>query len=247
MLKAACEGRLFPKFALGHGVLPPGWQIRTLDELGRLGRGKSKHRPRDDERLYGGPYPFIQTGDVRKANGFVRYHSQTYSEFGLAQSQLWPAGTVCITIAANIAETAILAYSACFPDSIVGLICNQSIVANKWIIIFFEYAKERISSFAPATAQKNINLEILTKLRIPTPPLQEQHLIISEVDRRLSAIEALESQVQKDLLRSKKLRQSILKRAFEGKLVPQDPSDEPASILLDRIRNLAPPPKKTRV
>ena len=104
--------------------LSDGWTLCSLPQIGELNRGKSKHRPRNDSRLLGGPYPFIQTADVKRSAGLIREHSQTYSEFGLAQSRLWPTGTLCITIAANIAATGILAYPACFPDSVVGFICK---------------------------------------------------------------------------------------------------------------------------
>ncbi len=90
-------------------------QELTLDQLGFVGRGRSRHRPRDAAFLYGGPFPFVQTGDVKKAGLYLREYEQTYSEAGLAQSKLWPVGTLCITVAANIAETSILATQACFP------------------------------------------------------------------------------------------------------------------------------------
>lgn len=102
--------------------IPESWAWAWLPEVGELGRGKSKHRPRNDPSLHGGEYPFIQTGDVAAADGRVTSHSQTYNEIGLAQSRLWPVGTVCITIAANIADSALLSYPACFPDSVVGLV-----------------------------------------------------------------------------------------------------------------------------
>ena len=80
-----------------------------LGDVCQIDRGKSQHRPRNDSRLFGGKYPFIQTGDIRNANGgFITSFEQTYSDFGLAQSKLWNKGTLCITIAANIGETAIL-------------------------------------------------------------------------------------------------------------------------------------------
>src|SRR3954463_8184492 len=96
------------------------WVDIPLDELGTVSRGRSRHRPRDAAHLYGGPYPFIQTGDIKQSNGRITRHRQTYSHEGLAQSRLWPKDTMVITIAANIAETAILTYPACFPDSVVG-------------------------------------------------------------------------------------------------------------------------------
>src|SRR5690625_678728 len=92
------------------------WPTKTLSQLGTFKRGKSKHRPRNDKKLFeNGNIPLIQTGEVREANLFIRTHSANYNEFGLAQSKLWPKGTLCITIAANIAETSILGYEMCFP------------------------------------------------------------------------------------------------------------------------------------
>jgi type I restriction enzyme, S subunit len=214
---------------------PEGWASTTMPTLGELNRGKSKHRPRNDPRLLGGPYPFIQTGDVKHSGGLIRNHDQTYTEFGLRQSRLWPEGTLCITIAANIAETGILTYAACFPDSIVGF-CSDSLVTVRFLELFLRTAKQELARFAPATAQKNINLEVLNEVAIPLPPIAEQERIVAEVDRRLSLLAEIDAELQHDRLRADRLHQSMLKRAFEGKLVPQDSSDEPASVLLDRIR-----------
>jgi type I restriction enzyme S subunit len=216
--------------------LPEGWKWVTIPQLGELNRGKSKHRPRDDVRLFGGPYPFIQTGDVKHSGGYIRNHSQTYNATGLAQSRLWPAGTLCITIAANIAESGILTYAACFPDSVVGFLMEGHRRTVRFVQFFLETAKAQLSRFAPATAQKNINLEALYGLALPLPPLSEQHRIVVEVERRFSVIDELETQLDANLKRAERLRQAILKRAFEGKFVPQDPNDEPASVLLERIR-----------
>ena len=208
----------------------------TLPHLGELNRGKSKHRPRNDPRLLGGPYPFVQTGDIRHSQGSVTQHSQTYSTFGLAQSRIWPSGTLCITIAANIAETGILSYPACFPDSVVGFVCYDEPVITKFLEFFVRTEKEGLERYAPATAQKNLNLKVLSGLAVPLPPLAEQHRIVGEVERRLSVIQQAETTVEVGLKRAERLRQSILKEAFSGKLVPQDPNDEPASVLLERIR-----------
>ncbi len=216
-------------------ILPEGWVWATLAQLGELNRGKSKHRPRNDARLLGGSYPFVQTGDVKHSNGRITNHTQTYSEFGLAQSRLWPAGTLCITIAANIADTGILSYAACFPDSVVGFIPDHLVVAE-FFESFIRTQRDHLEQFAPATAQKNINLQVLSELAVPLPPLTEQRRIVAEVERRLSVIQQAEAAVEASRQRAERLRQSILKRAFAGELAPQDPNDEPASVLLERIR-----------
>lgn len=215
--------------------LPEGWAWATLPMLGELNRGKSKHRPRDDKQLYGGKHPFIQTGDVRHSRGTITTWTQTYSDFGLAQSRLWPIGTLCITIAANIADTGILRMAACFPDSVVGFLPDSGISID-YIQYFVMTAKERIERYAPATAQKNINLDILEKVAVPLPPAAEQERIVAEVDRHLSRADALAASIAQSKRRAQRLRRAILAAAFQGRLVPQDPNDEPASVLLDRIR-----------
>jgi type I restriction enzyme S subunit len=215
--------------------LPEGWVWVTMPQIGDLGRGRSRHRPRNDEKLFGGPYPFIQTGEIRAASGTVTQYDQTYNEIGLSQSKLWPKGTLCITIAANIAETAILGFDACFPDSVVGFMPEGEIKA-RFVDYFMRTVQKRLESNAPATAQKNINLTTLSELALPLPPLAEQRRIVEEVERRLSVVEALEETVDANLIRAERLRQAILKTAFEGRLVPQNPDDEPASALLARIQ-----------
>ena len=216
--------------------IPEEWTWGTLPQLGEFGRGKSKHRPRNDPKLYdGGTYPFLQTGTVRNSRGRIKSYDALYNDLGLKQSMLWPAGTICITIAANIAESGILEIDACFPDSIVGLIPSQNLF-GKYIEFFIRTARSELDRYAPATAQKNINLEILGKVAVPLPPVEEQEEIVSKVDDIFSQIDALESWCESELSRSATLRQSILKDAFSGKLVPQAPDDEPASELLKRIQ-----------
>lgn len=222
VLKAAVEGKLGIQNDEGRmqddGQLPAGWKWVTLPEIGKLGRGKSKHRPRNADFLYGGEYPFIQTGDIRHANGIITTYNQTYSEAGLAQSKLWSKGTLCITIAANIAETAILGFDACFPDSVVGFVPNED-VEVKFVEFYIRTIKDRLERYAPATAQKNLNLDVLQKVEIPLPPLEEQRQIVAEVERRLSLAAGVESTLAASLSRAGRLRQAILKSAFEGRLV----------------------------
>jgi type I restriction enzyme S subunit len=215
--------------------LPKTWSWALLPELGELNRGKSKHRPRNDPQLFGGDYPFIQTGDIRKAE-IIKEYSQTYNDFGLKQSRLWPENTLCITIAANIAETAILGMKACFPDSIVGFIADERLCRVKYIHYFIKTAKQELEYYAPATAQKNINLETLYGVMVPLPSVAEQEEIIQEIDRLYSLADFVETTLELSFGQSERLQQSILKKAFQGALVPQDPEDEPAVDLLERIK-----------
>jgi type I restriction enzyme, S subunit len=222
VLKWAFEGR-FTNKVVNEGQLPEGWKIVELKDICELKRGRSKHRPRNEPTLFGGNYPFIQTGDIRNANGgYISKFSQTYSDKGLQQSKLWPKGTLCLTIAANIGETAILGLDACFPDSIVGLICDTKLILNKYTNYFFISYKSKLEELAPATAQKNINVEILEKVKIPLPSLEEQLKIIDELESKLTLCDKIEETIENCLQQSESLRQSILKKAFEGKLIKSD-------------------------
>lgn len=150
----------------------------TLDQLGEVARGRSRHRPRDAAFLYGGPYPFVQTGDVKRAGLYLTEYEQTYSEAGLAQSRLWPAGTLCITIAANIAETAILGIDACFPDSIIGFIADPDKADTRFVKYLFDAVlKRRFRSFTQGAAQDNLSQEKLLSMKFPVPELSIQKRI----------------------------------------------------------------------
>ncbi|WP_394245989.1 restriction endonuclease subunit S [Vibrio profundi] len=168
--------------------IPEGWSQVKLSDLGEVNRGRSRHRPRDAAHLYGGPYPFVQTGDVKASKGRVTQHSQTYSEEGLAQSRLWPKGTMCITIAANIAETGILTYPACFPDSVIGFIADESKCNVYFIEYVFRLLRKRIQAQATGSVQDNINLQTLERLLFPIPALEEQNRIaavLGELDDKI--------------------------------------------------------------
>lgn len=155
------------------------WELKTFDEIGFIGRGKSRHRPRNAEHLYGGEYPFVQTGDIKAANFRINEYSQTYNESGLAQSKLWKEGTLCITIAANIADTAILGIDACFPDSVIGFVPYEDKSDVRFVKYFFDIFQARMKSISTGAAQDNLSLEKLLTFKIPTPPLPTQRKIAS--------------------------------------------------------------------
>ena|SRR5690554_1263094 len=221
------------------------YEIKKLGVVAEVKRGKSKHRPRNDKSLFGGKYPFIQTGEIRATNGgTITKYKYTYSEKGLAQSKLWPKGTLCLTIAANIGETAFLGFDACFPDSVVGILPNEELLNSKYLNFYIQKIKEEMDSKASATAQKNINVRILNALEIPIPSLKEQHQIVSDIESRLSVCDTVEKDIADSLEKAQALRQSILKKAFEGKLLTEeeiaackaDKDYEPASVLLEKIK-----------
>lgn len=216
--------------------VPTTWRWLPFPRLGRLDRGRSRHRPRNDPRLFGGEHPFIQTGEVRAADGILTEFTETYSDFGLFQSRLWPIGTVCITIAANIAETAILGIEACFPDSVVGFIANDSVCFNRYIEYFLRTVKEDLNAFAPATAQKNINLGTLSQVYVPVPPRAEQDEIVRLIDELFESISITHTETIQARQMLDHLESAVLAKAFRGELVPQNPDDEPVSVLLERIR-----------
>lgn len=159
-----------------------GFVEATLPELGEFGRGVSKHRPRNDPRLLGGIYPLIQTGDVANSELYITSYNSTYSELGLKQSKMWGKGTLCITIAANIAKTAILGIDACFPDSIVGFNANEK-TSNIFIHFWFSFFQEILESQAPESAQKNINLKVLSELRVIVPEKDRQDEFVEFINQ----------------------------------------------------------------
>jgi len=185
------------------------WEVRRLEELGDLDRGRSQHRPRNAPELLGGPYPLIQTGDVANSNGHIQTFKQTYSELGLAQSKLWPKGTLCITIAANIAKTGILLFDACFPDSVVGFTANAE-TNTEFIQAWFVFVQQHLERTAPESAQKNINLEILRDLRVPVPPKNLQ----DEFAKTVWKVERLRAIQREALRQTEHLFGSLLDEAF---------------------------------
>lgn len=234
ILHKAFTGELTAQWRAEHGVGLENWERLKLGEIGVLERGRSQHRPRNDPRLFDGPYPFIQTGDVASANVYVTEHRQTLSEFGMAQSRMFPAGTLCITIAANIGDVAILSYDCCFPDSVVGFTPNQRSI-SKFVYYMMSILQKELEDNAPATAQKNINLKILNAVEISIPTVEEQteivHILDSLFAKEQQAKEAAEAVLEKiDLL-----KKSILARAFRGELGTNDPSEESALELLKTI------------
>lgn len=138
----------------------------------------------------------MQTGDVARANGPIKTYTALYNQKGQAQSRLWKKGTLCITIAANIADSGLLDFDACFPDSVVGFVPTEPITDARYFEFLMRTLKSGLEGFAPSTAQKNINLSILDELLIPLPPLAEQKRIVTKVNELMKLCDQLEASLR---------------------------------------------------
>lgn len=190
------------------------WEMVKLSQLGSLDRGVSKNRPRNAPELLGGIYPLIQTGEVSNAGLFIKEYKNTYSELGLKQSKLWDEGTLLITIAANIAQTSILTFKACFPDSVVGFNSNKKESNAIYVHFLFSFFQKILEYNAPSSAQKNINLGILRELKVPKPQLKLQNKFASIVEKA----ENVKEQFEASLNELEKLFGSLSQKAFKGEL-----------------------------
>ena len=173
------------------------WELKGLNELGYISRGRSQHRPRDAAHLYGGTHPFVQTGDVKHAGLYLTEYAQTYTEDGLAQSRIWPAGTLCITIAANIADTAILGFDACFPDSVIGFIPDDKKADARFIKYLFDTLLQRkYKQFTQGAAQDNLSQAKLISLKFQIPGITEQKQIADVISAYDDLIENNRRRIQ---------------------------------------------------
>lgn len=211
----------------GDPVLnPKDWPLQPLATLGTLDRGVSKHRPRNAPELLGGKYPLIQTGEVSNAGLYIRSFTSTYSEIGFNQSKMWPKGTLCITIAANIAQTGILDFDACFPDSVVGFTPHELQSNSVYVHFLFGFLQAILERNAPQAAQKNINLAILRTLEVPKPPFDLQQQFANFVAKAMSVLDDQTSSLSVIYSAFCSLQQ----RAFRGELdlsrLVLDPADD---------------------
>lgn len=192
---------------------PKGWNKERLNDLGELARGKSKHRPRNAPELLNGPYPLVQTGDIANAGIYLNEYRQTYSELGLKQSKMWDKGTLCITIAANIAKTSILTFDACFPDSVVAFIPNEK-TNNMFIQLWMSFLQKILEDSAPESAQKNINLKILSEQNVIVPPIEIQNQFADFVKQ----VDKLKFEMENSLKELEDNFNALMQKAFNGEL-----------------------------
>lgn len=209
--------RLKPSGIDWLGEVPVHWGVRRIKQVTEILRGKFTHRPRNDAAFYDGPYPFIQTGDVSRAVKFITAYSQTLNEKGYSVSKMFPRGTLVMTIAANIGDVAILAFDACFPDSVIGLVPHQ------WMNQDYLYAvlgsmKEELMKEAPVTAQGNLNVSRIGSRSIPVPPVAEQEQIAAAVEERTVCLNSAATRIRREIELIREYRIRLIADIVTGKM-----------------------------
>ena len=220
-LKKATMNDLLTK-GIGHtefkdselGRIPKSWEVKRLDEVSLISRGKFSHRPRNDPDFYDGDHPFLQTGDIPTNDTDITSFTQTLNEKGLTVSKLFPKGTLVLTIAATIGEVGILTFNSCFPDSLVGISCKTNKTTSYFLLYSLRSNKQKLISETPESTQKNLNLDILNPFPITVPTLDEQKEIGTVL---LSIDHTLKEKTQK-LTQTQSLKKSLMQVLLTGKV-----------------------------
>jgi restriction endonuclease S subunit len=213
----------------GLAGLPEGWCWASLEQMGSWSSGGTPSRARAD--YYDGDIPWVKTGELLDTD--VRWADEHITQAGLdgSSAKVFPSGTLLVAMyGATIGMTGRLAVPAATNQACAALLPNTgnaTVLPYLWKFIISQRAEFR--KVGQGGAQPNISQTIIKAWPIALPPLPEQHRITTEVDRRLSVLDALDATLDTNLARCARLRQSILKRAFEGRLVPaSEPQDPPA-------------------
>lgn len=219
--------------------LPEEWCWATAEQIGDVGTGATPLRSRSDY-YENGTIPWITSGALN--SDIITYAEEFITEKALEETnvKVFPTGTLLVAMygegktRGKVSELKINATTnqACAAIAFRPI----SALCQPYIKIFMQSNYIEIRRLAVSGAQPNLNLEIVKQTLIPLPPLSEQQQIVAEVEERLSVINQAETTIEVSLKRAERTRQSILQKAFTGQLVPQDSDDEPASVLLERIR-----------
>ena len=198
------------------GEIPEGWEVKRLKYVSNISRGLFNHRPRNDERYYGGIYPFIQTGDVARSKKYIESYSQTLSDLGVSVSKLFPKGTLTMTIAANVGDVSILGFNAYFPDSVLGIIPLPD-VDNIFLYYALKAMKGEFVNAAIVSTQLNLNVERVYNMKTVVPPISEQRAIASYLDTKCSEIDSLIALKQAKIEELKEYKKSVIYEYVTGK------------------------------
>lgn len=199
------------------GDIPKEWDCKKVKYVTSISRGIFNHRPRNDERYYGGEYPFIQTGDVAGAQKYIESYSQTLNELGKSVSKCFPKGTLTMTIGANVGDAAILGFDAFFPDSVVGFIPNADI-NDEYLYYIFKAMKSEFVRTAIKSTQLNLNVERIRDLFVPVVVQKSEQLEIAEyLNTKCADIDALIAKKQQYLTEIENYKKSLIYEYVTGK------------------------------
>ena len=199
------------------GEVPEHWELMRVKQVARVLRGKFTHRPRNDPSLYDGQYPFIQTGEVARAGKSITGFRQTLNERGLAVSKLFPAGTLVMTIAANIGDVAILDFEACFPDSVVGFVPDARIERD-FLYYLFVAMKPELLREAPINTQGNLNVDRIGARAIAVPPVPEQWAIVQAIESDCASLTNAIGTAKREITLLHEYRTRLIADVVTGKL-----------------------------
>lgn len=228
-----------PVAADGPLALPDGWSLTSVADIALVGSGTTPKRGRDDY-WSGGSIPWVTSGAINA--GVVRGASEYVTESALRETslRLWPAGTLLVAMygeGQTRGRCAELAIEATCNQACAAISVHEGLDDFRPIVkLHFDANYSAHRRLAAGGVQPNLSGALIKAMTVALPPPEEVARIVSEVQRQFSFLDACERASDSELTRSAALRRSVLKSAFEGRLVPQDPSDEPASVLLDRIR-----------
>ncbi len=216
-------------------ALPTRWTWATVDQLSMVVRGASP-RPAGDPRYFGGTIPWITVGPITAdQKPYLTSVPETVTEAGRERSRYIEPHTLLLTNSgATLGVPKITLIGGCINDGVAALL-DVAYPLKLYLLYFLHSQTTRLRGVNQGAAQPNLNTSIIKEINVPLPPHSEQEQIVAEVERRMSVIEELETTIEANLTRADRLRQAILSRAFEGKLVPQISTDEPASVLLSRL------------
>ncbi len=215
--------------------LPEGWIWTKIGEIGEVVTGTTPSKSRTE--FYSKDFPFFKPNDLNYGY-YVKKADDGLSKEGLERARLLPAKSILVTcIGATIGKTGFTRVEGSSNQQINAIIPEKYVLPEYiyFICISPQFQKSIIDN-ASATTLPILNKSKFEILPIPLPPLAEQRRIVAEVERRLSVADEVARTVEQSLTQAERLRQSILKKAFEGRLVAQDASDEPAAVLLERIK-----------
>ena len=198
------------------GKIPSGWEVKKLKFSSQIMRGLFSHRPRNDLDYYDGVHPFIQTGEVARAVKYITTYSQTLNELGFSVSREFPAGTVLLTIAANVGDVAILDFNACFPDSVIGFYPKEN-VSKIFMFYVLKSMKEQFMRNAIISTQMNLNINIVKEEFIPLPSLDEQKEIVKFLEKKSDYIDTVIEQKQNLIEKLTEYKKSLIYECVTGK------------------------------